>query len=168
MNNNGLTLVEVMVAVGVLLSGLVGVLVLIAYSFFVYRDADNALIASHLAEEAVEVVVGIRNTNWAQGGDELWDDGIPATMTGTVNYNDAEEVQTDRDPCLQYNGTHYVHPSSPSSCNTPFSRYLEISYNTETLNGETATYMEILAVVVWTQGQRSPRFETSHRLYNWR
>lgn len=167
-DSKGLTLVEVMVAVGVLLSALVGVLVLIAYSFFVFRDADNSLIASHLAEEAIEVVIGIRNTNWAQGGDEVWDDGIPTTDSGTVNYNDSEDVQTGRDACLQYNGTYYVHPVSSTSCNTPFRRYLVISYDSETINGETATYMDILAVVEWTQGNRTPRVETSHRLYNWR
>lgn len=168
LNQKAFTLIEVMVAVGVMLSGLVGVLILVAYSFFAYRDADNALIASHLAEEAVEVVVGIRNTNWVQGGDDVWDVGIPTTTSGTVNYNDSESVQTDRDTCLRYDGNYYLHPADPSTCNTPFRRYLEISYNTETINGKDTTYMDVLAVVEWTQGQRTPETRVSHRLYNWR
>lgn len=167
-DRRGFTLVEVMVAIAVLISGLVGALVLISYSFFVFRDADNAFVASHLAEEAIEVVVGIRNTNWAQGGDELWDDGIlPETTTGTVNYNESEQIG-QQDPCMQYDGTYYIHPSSPASCDTPFRRHVEITAGSEVLNGETADYIDVLAVVEWTQGGRTPRVEVSHRLYNWR
>lgn len=78
---SGFTLVEVMVAVAVLSVGLIGAANLITYNISNSAKAINKTIAMNLAQEGIELVRNIRDTNWLQGkfdnsGANSWDWGI--------------------------------------------------------------------------------------------
>jgi prepilin-type N-terminal cleavage/methylation domain-containing protein len=60
---NGFTLVETIVAVTILVTAITGPMVLAASSLRATRDARNELIATHLAEESIEVLHNIRDNN---------------------------------------------------------------------------------------------------------
>lgn len=59
----GFTLIETMVAISILITAITGPMVLAASSIRATRDARNELIATHLAEEGVEVLHNIRDNN---------------------------------------------------------------------------------------------------------
>lgn len=64
---HGFTLIEVMVAVAVLSIGFVGAANLISYNISNSAKAINKTIATNLAQEGLELVRNIRDTNWLSG-----------------------------------------------------------------------------------------------------
>jgi len=61
--NKGITLIETIVAVTILAVAIAGPMTLAASSLRATRDARSELIATHLAEEGVEIVHNIRDNN---------------------------------------------------------------------------------------------------------
>lgn len=61
----GITLIETIVSVSILVAAVTGPMVLASQSLKASRDARAELIATHLAEEAIEVVNSIRDNNSA-------------------------------------------------------------------------------------------------------
>ena len=61
----GITLIETAVAVTILVAAITGPMTLASQSLKASRDARNELIATHLAEEGIEIVHNIRDNNSA-------------------------------------------------------------------------------------------------------
>ncbi len=71
----GITLIECIVAVAILAIAIAGPMTLASQSLRASRDARNELVATHLAEEGVEVVHSVRDNNSADditAGQTLW------------------------------------------------------------------------------------------------
>ena len=64
-STGGITLVETVVAVTILVAAITGPMTLASQSLRASRDARNELIATHLAEEGVEIVHSVRDNNSA-------------------------------------------------------------------------------------------------------
>lgn len=73
--NKGFSFVEVMVSVFLVSVGLLAALSLLTKGLSETMDSRNQLIASLLAQEGVELVRSVRDTNWANGRDSFI--GIP-------------------------------------------------------------------------------------------
>ena|SRR3989344_7832519 len=162
-DKKALTLLEVIVAIGLIVSGLIGTLALITQSTKDIRGADNRLIAANLAQEAIEVVVAIRDSNWIN--ENTWTNNIRLTQRGIVDYNGAsvQEVSSSRFCLLRNASGYYIH-GTQATCNTIFSRHLEISDGTDA-NGN--VYREIRAVVEWPEGNNTKGVTVVEHLYNW-
>jgi type II secretory pathway pseudopilin PulG len=65
--NSGQTLIETIVAIGLLTTGIIGGLSLAITAQGAAEDILNQIIATNLAREGVEVVRNIRDTNWIIG-----------------------------------------------------------------------------------------------------
>ena len=63
---NGFTLLETIVAVGLITVGLISALALISSSLFYVSSIEDRLIAANLAGEGIEIVRNIRDNNWLQ------------------------------------------------------------------------------------------------------
>ncbi|MCK4520858.1 prepilin-type N-terminal cleavage/methylation domain-containing protein [Candidatus Parcubacteria bacterium] len=72
----GFSLLEVLVAITVLIVGLVGAIGLIVYNVSISRASPEKIIAVNLAQEGIEVVRNIRDSNWLAG--VVWDQDIPS------------------------------------------------------------------------------------------
>ena len=59
----GITLIETVVAVTILVAAIAGPMTLASQSLKASRDARNELIATHLAEEGIEVIHSVRDNN---------------------------------------------------------------------------------------------------------
>jgi len=112
--NKGFTLIETMVALGVLVFVLTGMVSLIILNITNAKNIEKNLIAGNLAQEALEVVRSMRDNDWLEGnnfgdfilvsGDEYsvqWDDtdlsrGLVAQplnfdeATGLYSYDNGE------------------------------------------------------------------------------
>lgn len=81
-NQEGMTLLETVAALFVILIGIVAALVLIISSSSAARKTEDRLVAANLAREGIEIARSIRDTNWLQieggaaGGPHAWDDGL--------------------------------------------------------------------------------------------
>ncbi len=72
--SSGFTLIEVMTAVTVLSIGLVGSLTVISSNLRNISFVENRIIAAGLANDGIERVRNIRDTNWLE--EDTWDDHI--------------------------------------------------------------------------------------------
>lgn len=73
-NVAGFTLIETMVAVGIIVIGLVSALTLITNSLFYVSNIGDRLIAANLTAEGLEVARNIRDNNWLQN--LSWNNGF--------------------------------------------------------------------------------------------
>jgi type II secretory pathway pseudopilin PulG len=76
----GFTLVEVIVAIFLLTVGIIGVSALITSTISSATHSSQKLVAAYLAQEGIEIVRNIRDTNWIEQVTNPaipWDEGIP-------------------------------------------------------------------------------------------
>ena len=71
---NGFTLIETMVAIGVIAIGLVSALGAITTALFYVSNVENKLIAANLVAEGAEVARNIRDNNWL--ANLAWNNGL--------------------------------------------------------------------------------------------
>ena len=171
--SGGFTLVETIVAIGVISVGFVGSLVLLSKSASQASTLKDRLIVAHLAEEGIEVVRNLRDTNWLKGFD--WRAGLDDTSFALVNYN-STAIDTNGNvsgrECLNYGGF-YVHPTVVSSCNTSFKRHIEITTKDDPdlidpNTGKKAQYMEVKSIVSWREKVSTKSLTVIDNLYDWK
>lgn len=112
----GFSLIEVLVAITVLIVGLVGVVGLIVYNISISRASPEKVIAVNLAQEGIEVVRNIRDSNWLAGND--WKENIKGTgneKTGRIEYNNVGGLKDYENPP----------PADVFSCNPSCQLYLK-------------------------------------------
>jgi type II secretory pathway pseudopilin PulG len=75
----GFTLAEVLVAIFILVTGIIGVSFLITNTISSVNHSSKKLVAAYLAQEGIEIARNIRDTNWLQhqaNPTNPWDDGL--------------------------------------------------------------------------------------------
>lgn len=68
---------EVIVAIGIMIMGIVSILILTSYNLASAEYGANRLIASNLARESLDVIRNIRDSNWLDPTKD-WDNGLPS------------------------------------------------------------------------------------------
>ncbi len=173
----GFTLVETIVAVGVISVGFVGTLVILSRSSSQADILKDRIIAAHLAEEGIEVVRNIRDSNWLEPSSG-WRDGLADTANAIVSY-DSESLTIEPDSakwCLTYvlietDGFYkYKHAIS---CNTTFKRHIVLTTKTmESYPWESdpakLEYLEIKSVVTWEEKGQTKTITAIDNFYDWR
>ena len=164
----GFTLLEVIIAISILSMGIAGSVALINRTISLGFAVNKQLIAAYLAQEGMEIIHNIRNTNWIEDGvpalsPVAWDDGI-TDGDSCVNYNSASLIT----PCIGaarnlyiFNDgikLNYVHTITPII--TVFSRYINI---THLLDGA-EPYILVKSIVEWNTGS----IQAEERLYDWK
>lgn len=90
-NYSGQGLLEVIVAIGVITTGLVSALGLTVANLATTQTSAMRIVAANLAREGIEVVRNIRDNNWLTLTEEKWDQGLKCDdQTGTVEYEATE------------------------------------------------------------------------------
>jgi len=151
----GFTLLETIIAISILSIGVLGVVGLITTSTRALGITKNQAIAANLAQEGVEIVRSVRDTNWIEG--EQYNEGLePGEYC--VDY-----LSMQLDACgdfnLRWDGTGYSHSAGE---NTPFERRIQIINSTDE---QAVIFLEVQSTVSW--GDSHSINITSH-LYDWR
>ena len=164
----GFTLVEAIVAMGVIAVGFTGSLVLLSKSASQASGLKDRVVAAHLAEEGIELVRNIRDTNWLNPANPGWRSGLADTSTGLVNYDESFMTNnSDQNSwCLNWNGTHYKHTAAP--CNTSFKRHMELATKSETISGQNVDYLEVKSAVEWRERGLTRNIIVIDHLYDWK
>ena len=174
-NLTGFTLLEIIIAIFFVTIGMGGVFIVIQKSFSVMSLSASRLVAANLAQEGIEVVRNIRDTNWLEGGAVAWDEGIDEKIY-EVQYDDNKADLLDpivlcgADPC-NYDDMRFLHidggfykylvPAVPNQ-QTKFKRKVTIS-------DKTADSMKITAEVIWKErGGKEYTYTAYNLLYDWK
>lgn len=178
-NEKGLSIVEVVIALGVITIGLMGVFSLVLQNIQVQELNKNYLVASMLAQEGIELVRNIRDTNflkadsgydWKTGKASLPQTDITQGATVgsfkeyAVNYdgtikavNSALGLSDDNTKLYLFNNA-YDH-NGVNGTLTPYRRLLTV-YND-------GSYVEVHSNVQWSEHGRTHNYEAATDLYNW-
>ncbi len=172
----GFTLIEAIVAIGVISVGFVGALVILSKSASQAGFLRERIIASHLAAEGIEVIRNIRDTNWLKPSNPNWRTGLADTLNAIVDYNSGSiTIEADSSRwCLSYgldSGFYKYKHSYP--CNTVFKRHIVLTTKTmeaypwET-DAEKLKYLEVQSIVTWQEKGQIKTIQVIDNLYNWK
>ncbi|MES2668746.1 MAG: hypothetical protein V4644_03610 [Patescibacteria group bacterium] len=174
----GFTLVETLVAITVILTALVGPLYAVQQSLSTSRSAREQLIASSLAQEAVEFVRGIRDSNYIYntnaGGSRNWLAGLDGTQGAYTSVD-----------CFQ--GDCVIDSTTNSASRTVSTLYLSAGDNLYNQSGGTLTpytrtvrlevvpgstkflgpEVKLTVTVSWSSRGQARSVVISERLHNW-
>jgi len=194
-NKQGLTLIEVIVALAVIIIGVVAGLTLTVYNLKASTFGEQQLVSSNLARESIEVVRSMRDANWLK--DEEWSKDVFAagqtkfvTMFDEVDGSwsivatDAADVKSCADCQIYLNQENGVYSHDPSKTQTIYKRLLsvkEICWLTaedrevveeigETCASEELEQIgwELTSTVYFSLADRERETKVVDRLYNWR
>ncbi len=177
--NRGFTLIEAIVAIGVISVGFVGALVILSKSASQAGFLRERIIASHLAAEGIEVIRNIRDTNWLKLSQPDWLSGliepkdapVDTNVTGIVNYNSGSvTIEADSSRwCLSYgldNGFYKYKHSYP--CNTVFKRHIVLTKKSEIISGQSISFLEVQSIVDWQEKGLTKTIQVIDHLYDWK
>lgn len=158
-NRPGFTLVEILAVLFVLSIGLIGVLSLIVQNIQSQNINKRTIAAYQLAQEGLELVRKVRDTNWKNGND--WNQNL-AAGTYFMDYLDATPNlvvhSTDGDLYMSVGGF-YVHGGVSDP--TPFSRTIEII-------PIDAGSMRVYSHIVWYDRDKVFNYDLETLFYDWR
>ena len=90
--DKGFTLLEVLAALFIMMMGVLGIFGLITRTVTFDSSVNSQLVASYLAQEGLELVRNIRDTNFLKihkGAGGQWNDGLTSCVVGCgADYND--------------------------------------------------------------------------------
>lgn len=152
---NGFSIIEVTVAIGVILIAFTGMLNLINRSLAFHDLAYSRLIASYLAQEGIEIVRNIRDNNILQN--KNWNSGL-STGTYQVQYNDLALRDYTGEP-LKLDPVSGIYNYDSGA----ITRYIR-QINIRTIS---ADHIVVQSVVSWSNRGGSFDIVVEDHLYNW-
>jgi prepilin-type N-terminal cleavage/methylation domain-containing protein len=161
----GFTLVEALVSLVILTVALIPILSLATNALRVSSEIQDNLVASGLAQEGVEVIRAIRDTNWFSGNSfdtNLGSGVIGDSTTYQVEWDSIPPLQTNASPLLNILNGRYSHSTGGGWAPTKFSR-------TVTITKINAGELRVVSQVTW-QGRynSSKSIVAEDHLFNWK
>jgi len=149
----GFSLLDVIFAVGITMVGLVAMLSLLRYIVVAGRVSNEKFTANHLAQEGIEMVRGIRDSNWLAG--RTWSDGL-AGGTYRAQYNSSPLLSYADVPLKTDSNGFYNYDTGT---NTKFYRTIYIYPAGDSI--------DVVSEVKWTETMGQFVVLIEDNLYNW-
>jgi prepilin-type N-terminal cleavage/methylation domain-containing protein len=168
MQNKGLTIIEMLIAIFIISVGIVGVFTVINKTISTMAVSPSELIAAYLAQEGIEVVRNIRDTNWleppsALGVEVLWDDGLaPGNYKADYNDNSLTAVTPGSDIPYLLNINNNGYYTYDSGINSGFYRKITISQGPILVDS-----LKVFVDIWWTEKDKINHVTAEEKLYNW-
>jgi len=191
----GLTFIEAMAALGILIIGVIAGLTLAAYNLNVSVAAEGRLLAANFAREGIEVIRQIRDSNWLSGAgwsENILEDAenhyrLITKFDPAANQWVTQDVTDDIDSCtvcqIYYDSSTGVYNHDPLKEKTDYRRLIRVNHicwvnglDQEVIlgigavcsgNQELIGY-QLTAQVTWRDNNQDHSLEAVDRIYNWR
>jgi len=161
-NKPGFSLVEIMAVLLIVALGIIGVANLATQSIQAQTINKGNIIANQLAQEGIEIVRQVRDTNWLKGRD--WKTGFnTGVYCADYALPSLRPVLAGSFCRLHIDENGWYRSTGAMSINmedTNYYRYLEISTATSSAS--------VRAIVTWMERDRAYRYEAETMLYDWR
>lgn len=160
-NNEGASLAEAMVALGLVMVGLIGMIALYTRSLSLNRNVVNQTIAAGLAAEGIEVVKNMIDANVAERGSREWTARLPegtfavdyATVLSAAPLPDARAPLAWRNAEGRY--------ANGGGSETLFTRRVTIAF-------PSVSETQVNSIVEWTEAGEEKSVNVEDRFYQWR
>jgi len=156
----GFTLIEVLAAAFIITLGAGGAMALIQQTLSFTSNAALQFEASYLAQEGMEIVRNIRDTNLLKvhkGVGGIWTDGLTGCEAGCQADYTQHSLSAYQDTLLQFSNGLYSYTASTDSI---FKRKI-------TVTPQGADQLAVLVEVIWEERGRSHTVKAATELYNW-
>ncbi len=173
--DSGFTFIEVIVAIFIMSIGVVGTLIAVQAAISSTSQSCSRLAAANLAQEGIEIVRSIRDTNWLEQRTATttpWDENVGAG-DWEADYTDTNIEDPSLDLCVfpcGYNNLQFLKKTDggfynySSGNDTQFKR--KITIEKTDLNGdEKPDKIKVSVTVYWGGGGHS--ILAQEELYNW-
>lgn len=165
----GFTLVEALIAISILIIGILSGFILVTRALYNVSVIQDRLTASFLAQEGIELVRNIRDTNYVKvlnNQSANWRDGLSEDGCYTIeNYLYSEgnirlnKITCGNGPYLKYNSFTNLYNYSEGDI-TPFYREIKI----ETVSNNE---IRIISFVKWKTKNMNFDLTVEDHLFNW-
>ncbi len=166
-NQKGFTLLELIVTIFVIIVGLIGTYNMAQYPLSRVSVSTNRLKAAYLAQEGVEIVRNIRDTNWIE--EDNWKTGLdicdPSSKYCEAEYDDSDLTPhlNSEDPGeLKINNTNNFYNYLSGSL-SGFTRKIEIE---DTTDDQGENILKVVVTVNW-RGKEGGLFKLQENLYDY-
>lgn len=164
----GLTLIEAIVSLVILVSGLIPAVYVISASLNTSSIIKNNLIAANLAQEGVEVIRSLRDANWFNPAIPSFDNGLIGTWqvdwNTNWNTNPPQAITVDTSPFIKFDASTGLYNYIIGS-NTQFKRTTTIALTPNACNCE----LVVISRVDWLErGGRARVVQVESHLFDWR
>ncbi len=174
-NQHGVTLIETIVALGILVIGIVSAVALMLNTLNFSRNSEKTIVVVNLAREGLEMVRSIRDLNrsLSETGEGLADLGVGAKivdanyLTGELelsaaSFSSGSEIKNCLNCTLKLYNKRYYHsaPEGESTTETIFKRMITISE-------VSANEKKIISEVYWSEKGLEHIFRLEDHLTNW-
>jgi len=164
------TLIEVLVAIFLITVGIAAALIVINQTTIFTQVTSSRLVASYLAQEGIEIVKNIRDSNFLKIhkgiiAEEHWIDGLTGCEGGCeADYDDSGLVSADR--YLKINGGFYNYDSGTD---TVFKRKITIFdlLDLDDPPDGIPDQMKVQVLVSWQERGREHQVIAQENLYKW-
>lgn len=160
-NNQGQLIIESSIALSILIIGFLAIVTLLTRSLAANQNAVNRLIAAHLAEEGIEVVKNIIDTNIVKKTIDstiAWNEGLPAGEYEAAFDSNSLSPNLSRFLLLDKNSGFYNYSSGDQ---TTLKRTIEIS-------NISSDEIRVIATVSWTTRALVSTISVEDHFFNWR
>lgn len=175
MEQRGFTLVETLVAITIIAVAIIGPLYAVQQALNASRVARDVLVASSLAQEGIEYVRGVRDsnyvTNFVSPGARNWLSALDGTAGGTATYANCIAADCVVDPTQStisstiaplYLSSAGLYNQQGSGTQTKFTRRVRLA----AVSGST-TEILVTVTVTWTMLGQAQSVTITDRLHNW-
>lgn len=159
MRHQGFTLIETLVAIYLLTVGMAGSFVLIQKTTSFASTSSSQFIASYLAQEGIEIIRNIRDTNFLTKG-SAWDEDIAAGSDFRLDYRSSEFPDATCGDYLQYNSNFNFYVCTIDST-SKFQRKI-------TIEKPASDKMVVSIEVSWLEQGNIHKVVAQTELYDWR
>lgn len=161
---NGFTILETIIAFFIITMGMVGVLTLVVQNVQVQYINKNVLIASHLAQEGLELVRNVRDNNWLTPG-HGWTQDIVGDGTYTVDYRGRTSINASVNDINDAGARLYIDNNGfyshlASSQATKFYRLITVA--------DHGSYLDVECKIRWLEKAQNYDYTAKTLLYDWR
>jgi len=175
LHKKGFTLVETLVAIGILVVAITGAMSAAQSGLSSYLNSKNQAIAVNLAQESIEMIRAYRDSNRMVGNDWLESyasSGDPCEFGNTCELSVLNS--TENKTCLA-SGCDYIKQDSTTgyynyaaaSTPTVFKRSIQI-FPIYPVNCTTnCTEISVLVSVTWSKGGSIKQYKTRENLFSW-
>lgn len=171
------TLLEAILAIGVILVAVFSSTTLIVSTVTAGQSSEDKILAGNLAREGIEVVRGIRDSNWIKRAENItavdWNSGLTdgnyiAKFSGSSGWFLPATGSSAVNTFLSGGIPLYFTQDCTGTCTpTKFSRTINIASGNDVVFGSDIPFLSVTATVNWdNHGAKS--LVMTERLYDWR
>lgn len=163
-NNNGLSLLGVLIAVTLLAGSVIFLSRLLISRSDIVESSRQTFVATNISREGLELVRAIRDTNWLQTRD--WVSGICTGEAEQIidarRVREGEILQSSDDKVLYVVDGENVHDNSGDP--TPYQRVISIDCAAATAS---PAFIIVTSKVEWEREEKTREVVLKEKLFNW-